>query len=516
MMAADLAIKLLQQNDPRQRWLQSLLVLLIFGTISILAVLNGSFYDDEIFTIQQVSANSVLSLIHIMNSSDVHPPGAYVINRYLLDILGGRWELVKIANGLINGLGLASFYWIAWPKLPPRVRLYLVCLLATASTLVLWGTSVRWYAYYNPLFMVALAILLFSDIPRNARSTMLCAVAALLFHINYVAFCSVPVLFAAHLTREWSTLRRCKRDLTFLLVASCVAFALCVPQLIVFLTVHLKSDIPEQGSAVLSLLQTATILGLGSAVFPLAPLPLLAAAAIAIGGTYSLVRNPLQGYERIALVALAIGLLAMALSGLGARPRNSAYLLPLVWLLIASLLAKLPRATQLVTATIVACFQFLGVKNVIAHEGTSKGSYNTDFPAVLSQLQHWRASCGGRLVVFTHDVVVSDMLRRADVAQSSPFSSTKPSLIRLSRDDCYAVVKTYHEPFGRTGVEKLYRSAEASDAAKIASADISSDENYRAKSWLRHESFSRYYAHIDLYKVKGPVTLDSWGFPGWN
>jgi len=515
MMTSDLAAKLLQHNDSRQRWLQSLLVLAIFGVTAILAVLNGSFYDDEIFTIQQVTANGVLSLIHIMNSTDVHPPGAYVINRFLFDVLGGRWDLLKMADGLINGLGLASFYWIAWPKLAPRVRLYLLCLLATATTLVLWGTSVRWYAYYNPLFMVTLAVLLFSDMSRNARAMALCGAGVLLFHINYVAFCSVPVLLAAHLTREWSTLRRSKHDLAFLLVALCVAFALCVPQLIIFLTVHLKSDIPEQGSAASSLLQTATILGLGSAVFPLAPLPLLTAAVIAVGGLYALMR-PLQAYERIALVALVTGLLLMTLSGLGARPRNAAYLLPLVWLLIASLLAKLPRVPQLVTAIIVACFQLLGLKNVIAHEGTSKGSYNTDFSAVLGQLEHWHASCGGRFVVFTHDVVVSDMLRRAAMTQSSPFSSSKPNLVRLSRDDCYAVVKTYHEPFSRTGVDKLYRATEVRDAAKIASADVSPDGNYRAKSWLRHEAFSPYYAHVDLYRVKGPVTLDSWEFPGWN
>lgn len=502
-------------SDDRLRFLMSFLVFLFFSVIAVWAVNNGTIYDDEVFSINSVTGRGVFALIRFMNSTDVHPPGAYVINRLLLDLLQNRWMLVKVADGLINAFGLAFFFWMAWPKISSSARGFLFFLLVTAATLVLWGTSVRWYAYYNPIFMVAVAVLLFSDLGRNVRSALLCVFAIVLFHINYVTFCSVPVLLALHLGREWRNFRQQPRDFWLLLGMAVAAAAICVPQLIVFITVHLQTKSPQQGTPLSALTQILLTLGFGHAVFPLALFPLFTGLVLAAAGLYALFRYPLTQEERIALIALAVGIATMMLTGLGARTRNSAYLLPLMWFLTASLVVKLPKWQRSVTILIVGGFQLLGVHNVVAHQRTIKGSYNTDFADVVSTLKGWRHECREGLVVFNHDVVLSDMLQHENIAQSSPYLMDAPAKIRLPARACYVVVKTYHGPYERGAVEAFYRSVEGLGAV-IDRRDISPDPDYKAKGLVGHESFYPYYVHLDLHQVERASVLPAWLFPGFS
>ena len=91
--------------------------------MAVWGVINGTFYDDEIFNIRNVSIRGFAALIQHVNTDDVHPPGSYVLNRVLLDLLG-NWELVKIADGFLNALALGFFFWMAWPRISSRPRLF--------------------------------------------------------------------------------------------------------------------------------------------------------------------------------------------------------------------------------------------------------------------------------------------------------------------------------------------------------------------------------------------------------
>jgi hypothetical protein len=498
----------------RQRGLLSIMVFSILCITCVLAVINGSVYDDEIFSIVQVSQKGVLELIHTMNAGDVHPPGAYVINRLLLDTLH-NWSLVKIADGILNSASLAFFFWMAYPTLEPRARLYLGFILATAATLVIWGTSVRWYAYYNPLVATTFAVLLFSEIDRNARSIILCLMSALLFHINYVTFVAAPTFLAIHLIREWQGFRQKPKDLLLLLTAGSVALLVCIPQLIVFFTVHSRTNLPEQGSPLGAIPQILMTIGLGNAVFPIAILPLVMITTLGVGSIFALLRYPLTLLERAALVALLLGAFAMTVTGLGIRPRNSTWILPLAWLIIASFLAKLPRPSRLIIGTLFAAFQFVGVRNAIAHQGTIKGSYNTDFRAAMRKLDQWKAQCPN-LFVFNHDVVLTELIHQSGISQSTPFIADDLKQRNFSAAACYAVVKTYHEPFDRQTVDAYYGATQNKPTALVDVADISQDSDYRAKSWLRHENFAPFYLHMELYRVTRATIVPTWKFKGWT
>jgi hypothetical protein len=151
------------------RWLAALGVAAFLSIAVVIAVQRGSFYDDEISNVRQVEGRDIGSIIHTANSTDVHPPGSYVLNALILRLLGS-WESVKIAGGCLNALALAVFLFMAFSSLTRGQRLLLAGVLATASTTLLWSASIRWYSYFNPVFTVALGLLLFSTLSRTARS----------------------------------------------------------------------------------------------------------------------------------------------------------------------------------------------------------------------------------------------------------------------------------------------------------------------------------------------------------
>jgi len=477
-----------------------------------LAVIHSAPYDDEIHNIRYVSGHGVAWLIRAANSLDVHPPGSYLVNKLLLWMFRS-WPLVKIAGGVLNGIGLSVFYGLAHGKIDKAQRPLLVFLLAAAATTVMWGASVRWYAYFNPLFAVTIAVLMFSSLSCTWRTVVLGASSVVLFHISYAAFCAVPALLAVHLVREWHTFKTGGRDLTFLFVIGGVALALCIPQLLVFVQVHSAHEGRQRGSIIEALASTALTLVIGDAAFPTAAVPILAAFVIVLSVGYWLVRGPLSFTDKLSLVALAVGAAAMIATGLGVKPRNSVYLIPLVSLLVSSALSRLPTAAAVVAIGVVALSELISVRNVILHEGTSKGSYNTDYLAMVDRIRGWDARCGGNMRVFNHDAVLTFLLEQAKIPQSSPYQRYSEDKVGLGPGTCVALVKTYRASFARHVVQEFYAEIENLHLIGLDQADIGPDPYYRQKSLIGHEPFPAHYGTLQLFRVREATSVENWRAP---
>src|SRR5664279_1021627 len=116
----------------------------VFGslvTLSGLSCFLGTFYDDEIFSISMATSNfsNLLDFIKQINSDDIHPPMAYVLNRLTFDVLGS-WKAVQFVNGTLNAAAIAWFHRRTIEKVATRERLALTFVLATAVTNEMWGT----------------------------------------------------------------------------------------------------------------------------------------------------------------------------------------------------------------------------------------------------------------------------------------------------------------------------------------------------------------------------------------
>jgi hypothetical protein len=496
----------ISRSAASQRLLAALIVAIAVTLASIFAVLGKTPYDDEIANFRLVEGRDIGSVVRLANSTDVHPPGSYVINSLLYDVLGS-WERVKIASGCLNALALALFAWLAYGTLQGRQRFWLIFLLATASTTVLWGASVRWYAYFNPIFTATLAILLFSDISRTARTVVLGAAVVLLFYVGYAAFCAALVLGVAHLGRdlqEWKL-----RDFLVLALCGVLALAVCAPQLLVFLRVHAPNQANQVGSPAKAFLQTALTLVLGNTVFPIAPLPLCYLLVVLLAVGFWLCTQRKSQLEWVVLGALSMGIACMILTGIGIKPRNSVYLLPLALLVVCSAIATLPRLPYLIASIALIAFQGVGILNVIAHENTIKGSYNTDFAQVMRQLRLWQSQCGA-IVVLNHDPVLSYLLDQARITQSSPYERAIKPTVRLAQGECAAVIKTYRGVIPEMAIAAMYAVTDDNALRLVESRDVDPDRYFAIKGRLAHDSLPPVYVHLDLYRASRDMLLPDW------
>jgi hypothetical protein len=60
-------------------------------------------YDNEFTNIVLVEHNKVGAVLHIVNTTDVHPPGSYLINWALFRLLH-EWRLVRLVTALFEAV----------------------------------------------------------------------------------------------------------------------------------------------------------------------------------------------------------------------------------------------------------------------------------------------------------------------------------------------------------------------------------------------------------------------------
>jgi hypothetical protein len=476
-------------------------------TLSVFAVKTGFAYDDEIFNFRLVSANNVWDIIDIVNSKDVHPPGSYIINWLLFKLLSS-WSATKIAGGVFNAFSLTVFFWLAQPKLVRLQSIVLALVLATESTFVLWGASVRWYAYFNPLFAVALGITLFSDRSIMLRTVVVGVAGTVLLYLSYAAFCAIPVLVAVHIGRIFCDLRR--RDIVLLGATALIVSFACLPQLLVLARVQIAATNGQVASPAIAFVQTATTLVFGNAIFPIGLAPLLFALIMVPIVTTFLASRKFSAVDKLVIGGLALGVLCLSLTGLGGKGRNAVFLLPLVALVIASSINALPRFAALIGGAALLIYQAIGVSNVVAHEGTAKGSYNTDYVGVLRQIVRWEETCDKGVVVLNHDVVLSYQLDQVGIAQSSPYVEPTTPRVDLSEGECVIAVKSYRGNFSRQLVERLYDALNTQLLESHAKVEIGRDRDAQFKTWVAHELFAPYYVELELFLARDRMSLQGW------
>lgn len=407
---------------------------LVFGALAILAVVSnrlGSYFDDEISAIRLMErARDWREIVMLANGADVHPPLGYLID-FVLHRLTGNWKAVQLVAGLANAAALAGFAWLAGGALPRRTWLILAFLLATAASQIMWGASLRWYAWFNPVFALALGALLWAPLGARGAAAALALAGVALFHIGYLALIAVPLLGIAWGWRFARTLERGQWPGIALMAA--LGLALCLPQLRVLAEVHLAGADAQRGGLLLTAAQTGLTAVLGNAVFPLGVLPALAVLS-AGGAGWALVRARAQMQVRALaplVMVLAMGGAALVLSGLGIKPRNSLCLNLAFLPVLAAGLAAMRPPWRVCGLAGTALFQVQGVANVALHEGTTKRSFNTPYPAVVATIERMAGDCPKAIVA--HDDVVLGHVLAGRMAQSRPGEA---SAMRLYPGDC--------------------------------------------------------------------------------
>lgn len=125
----------------------------MYGTVAY----QSPGYDDEFFNINPIE-NIGFGVVAMTQSTDVHPPGSYLLD-WLLYAVFGKWELVRLAISLLTASSLiwaAASYRSRKGDLPGFL---LILIMGLNPGILLWRTGLRWYAFFVPV-LIWLSILL--------------------------------------------------------------------------------------------------------------------------------------------------------------------------------------------------------------------------------------------------------------------------------------------------------------------------------------------------------------------
>jgi hypothetical protein len=486
----------------RERLLGTLAVFTALALLTLLTTANGTWFDDEIASIRLIEeARSLRDVIALANGGDVHPPLGYAVDYALVHLLG-QFKAVQVVAGLANSAALAGFVWLAGRALPPRAWRLLVLLAATCATAIMWGASLRWYAWFNPVFALALGAVLWGKWRPLPCALVLAAAAVILFHTSYLAVIAAPVLGMLWVSRYRTMVK--PREWLWLGGIILGTALLCLPQAIVFLSVHLPSQSHQRGGLAMAFVQSAITLILGNAVFPLGLIPLAAVLAQCLALLmFALTASPQQRARWLGLAtAVAAGLLLLALSGLGYKPRNAVFLLLAMLPLLAVSLAALPARGRVLALAVIAAAQLSGYANVARHQDTGKRSFNTPYALMLARLPALTAGC--RHTVIAHDDEVLAYILPATALQSRPFAQ---ETILLAPGDCVAMEQG--SALDRAPADmRPWQSALDSPALKPLRAEVFHPEPAVALAgrWIGR-TVEPYAARLEVRRASAPVAV---------
>jgi hypothetical protein len=491
-------------------WIFSCLI-----TFSGLACILGTFYDDEFFNITSVLSHShLIDLITYINSTDIHPPVSYVLNKLSYDALG-NWKAIKFVNGVVNAGAIAWFYKHAAKRVEPNERLALSFGLATAVTSELWGTSLRWNAYFNPVFLFLYTVALSERQSIIARAAILAVGSVFLFHTSYMAIVAAPVLWVTFVVTSFRELHPIviARIALMLLIAVMV----CLPQAYVLLTVHLPYYFgtlmgggPYSLSLLHSLLLSTAALTIGNAVFPIDYVPAFFLMMLAVASVSSARRMLRDNYVAVLLSGILLGYILVGVTGLGSDGRGAVFLYPIAMTLMVIAISRSASWIRWPAMASLVLLQIMSVYNFVMHRDTAKGSYNTPFPQAMHEIGDLTGTCAGNTIVLTHDPVLTYLMEDAGGKVSSPYETRVAEPTRVREKDCLLIIHTYRGVLDHAAYARFNRPLAPENFRLSHSFNLGYDRFHMIKSWIAKEPFPEFYITIDGYDVLHDTFLAGW------
>lgn len=359
------------------------LALIISAVVAVAILAARGLYDDELLSLPIITSTA-RAIIRFAGTSDVHPPGMYLLGHVaLLMIPSFRW--MNLIPTLVFYAGLAAFITSLAPLFRHAASRAVFLLLATLHPqLLLWGTSYRWYSWWTGFALITVVIALQprrSSPPLSVgRSLVIATLLAALFYINYIAllFAFALAVSMAYRYRALSSSRKLRLGLLTIAVFSAVVG----PQLIILVGTQLALSSSQRTGIVSSFARLLQGTLASECYLPWHPLAIVTAASLACalaagfsiqgrphaGEAVDETQNPLKSISVLA----AVFFLLVALSGLGGRPRNGLLLVPLFAAAFAYATNRLPVRVKHAMLVLVALWSAVGIGHMINRTGLAK------------------------------------------------------------------------------------------------------------------------------------------------
>jgi hypothetical protein len=351
-------------------------------------------YDDEYFNIRIVTENNLKGMIHLTQTSDLHPPLSYIIN-YILYQISGNWSLVRVASALFF---LSTLYFTSRKIEDIFPRLLTIVLLGLNPTVLLWATGLRWYAYMLPL------LLIWSDLPRNYKWYYWPKFFLLLFIVCYTGYAGF-FLAVPYFIYYWLSDKRPFLDkLKSIFIPGFVFAAAYAWQLYIFFTVHSKINLNDDSNKQVFNLKTSLSSLLSSAasnqgVFPVSWSGLCSILGAVMVYTAMAMHFKKTWQQKQFILFFGTGFL-FVLTGIAGKVRNLVLLEPARAQLFASAIAS-GKKWVLGGFFLVLIGNGAGIYHVVSHQQTTKNAWNIPVTKVLAELDKIENS-GNQEIYFTY------------------------------------------------------------------------------------------------------------------
>lgn len=378
------------------------LLLAVSLCVSMVFLARRNLYDDELASYHLI-LRPFRELVAAANSVDLHPPGMYALSRVAwLVTRSVRWSAL-IPLLFVYG-GLAAFACSLARHLRDRRERAVVTFLVLGNPhMLLWGSSIRWYSYWTGLFLLLFAWFFFGARRESTRNAVLLGASlGALTYLSYVTLLAAPCMVLAWLLCDGWTRTRVLQALS----AAVAAVAVALPQLVVFVSVHLGARDSQMQGVPVALARLAHGALLGEAMMPwhvLAPV-IVAAVVLSLvcaGRAAWAHRTPRNTPVHVMLVFSALLAAAATATGLGAKPRSFCVLAVMVSALAGIGALRIQRTS--VRRAVLGCFAvwyLVSWHNMIFKVGLAKGGL-TDRVDEVVEVVHERA--GERpAVIFCH------------------------------------------------------------------------------------------------------------------
>lgn len=441
-------------------------------------------FDDEFFNIRLVEQYE-LQAFFVTQTTDVHPPASYLINALLYKVFGS-WSAVRVLSALMTCSALIYLS----ENLKQREGIYsatiVFLLIALNPAVLMWGTSLRWYAYFFP---VLLWVLVLPQIFGFFYWAKLVSGILFLGYTSYLSFLISPVLIFMY----WIASPQNRQvKLKFLAPMLIIAFLAYLPQFDVFLNVHYPLRDGQMGSLFSSVVGLFVGQISNQGVFPLS-VPgivgaigfILTASSVLISKTFKPVKENYNFPSYFSVICL------MLLTGISSKFRNLVIAVPFqaLWLGTLQTSARLKKWYHL-GLFMIFIGNFWGVINVVNHRDTTKNSWNIPVEEVMEYLDIENIKCDQDTVIFVHDPVISYHLEEAYFAVVGPYSD---SLVDLDREyQCAFVISTFAGVISHERYEQMIRDVDRVVSSSVEVVSFQEDPFYDFKHQLdnRYPRFS--------------------------
>lgn len=489
-----------------------LLIYVLFGLLVMLycIVAYQSFgYDDEFYNIRLIRENGFWNIIKLVESTDVHPPLSYIINYFLYHLLG-NWSLVRVAAALFF---IFSLFRLAQSSTNKTVSLYLIIFIGFNPTILLWVTSIRWYAYALPIAILLLIL------PNYKHKTYWYRFFLGILILSYIGYIGIVLLVPYFLIYFLADKHNFKQKLRRIIIPGILYLLFYGYQLYVLKFIHSNNDVSENQQTFdikTSIISYVTSAFGNQAVFPIsiAGISSIIGTSIILFIAYFNIVKKQQNFTHA--VGFTIASILFLITGIAGKMRNLVFLEPFKTSFISSLYNIKNNKIVLVALTFIFIGNAAGIYNVVTHQNTTKNAWNLPVPKTLELIDSLE-QLNVKEVYFTHSPSFSYHLINNNKNVISFYNGLyfdsayiKTAVANLQADSVkpknYTFLLTYK---GRSVSEKHY--IEMTNAMKRIKCDsvktffVKKDDEYKIKMRLYPDYPAYQVRLVKYYGVQNKV-----------